>query len=466
MASGSNLWAGDDADGASAPFTPPKYQFLRQNEDWSGLAGAAGSGDDFWDALKYLPLNDDGSIWASFGGHWRERWEDWSNFNFGAPPGADHSDGFLLSRVAIHGDVHVGENLRVFAEGKSALSTDRNLPGGRRTLDVDTLALQQLFVDWTLPLDADASLTLRPGRQMLQFGRQRLVSPLPWGNSLRTWDGVSAILHSENWTVSGFWTQFVPVQKYDFNDPDAQTEFFGVNASGKDAVADLDLELYFYGLNKEDPVMFNGTEGPEDRYTAGGRVNGELADTGFEIDLEGAYQFGEVGAGDIQAYMVAAELAHRLEGAPFSPRVWVGFDYASGDDSPGGDVGTFNQLFPLGHAYFGFIDTVGRQNVIDWSTGLSVQPSKKATVGLAGHLFYLADDADALYNAGGAAIRPGGVSDSHEVGAEIDLTLQYQFDRHLTGVFGYSHFFPGTMLKDSGPAQDVDFFYLMAQYTF
>ena len=45
-----------------------------------------------------------------------------------------------------------------------------------------------------LPVWDDATLTLRPGRQMLLFGKQRLVSPLDWSNTMRAWDGVSSTL--------------------------------------------------------------------------------------------------------------------------------------------------------------------------------------------------------------------------------------------------------------------------------
>jgi len=31
---------------------------------------------------------------------------------------------------------------------------------------------------------------------------------------------------------------------------------------------------------------------------------------------------------------------------------------------------------------------------------------------------------------------------------------------------GYSHFFPGDFVKETGPAPDVDFLYLQVQYTF
>ena len=45
---------------------------------------------------------------------------------------------------------------------------------------------------------------------------------------------------------------------------------------------------------------------------------------------------------------------------PLNPTFWVYFDYASGNHNPGqGGFGTFNQLFPNGHAYFGGTDLVG-----------------------------------------------------------------------------------------------------------
>ena len=117
-------------------------------------------------------------------------------------------------------------------------------------------------------------------------------------------------------------------------------------------------------------MTFNGTTGHEDRYTIGGRVFG--ASHGFDYEVENAYQFGHVGSGDVSAWMIATEGGYTLK-APLTPRLWLGFDYASGDDGAGGDVGTFNQLFPLGHAYFGYIDAVGRQNIVDLHPGASIK---------------------------------------------------------------------------------------------
>ena len=458
------------ANAQEAPITTqrPVYQTQRHNEDWSFLREQDQNPSDmhdFWDPIKHISLSDDDNIYMSLGGQLQTRLEHWEDFAFGSPPNDDET--FLLGRLLLHSDIHFGENVRFFVEGKTALSTDRDLPGGRRTLDVDSLALEQVFLDITIPFDDDASLTLRPGRQQFLFGKQRLVSPLPWANTQRRWDGASAILNTRGWTIQGFWSQFSPVQKYDFNDPDSQTQFYGMYATTKfENLNNLGLDLYVFGLDRDDIVSFNGTTGREERYTIGGRVFGNIADTGFDFDLEAAYQFGSVGAGDVRAFMVGSEVGYRFADTAWSPRFSIGFDYASGDNAPGGDVETFNQLFPLGHAYLGYMDFIGRQNIIDLNAGVSFKPMKKMTVAVKGHLFWRADDNDALYNAGGGVIRAGAFGSSSEVGQEIDLTFNYQFNRHIKGLLGYSHFFPGDFLDESGSADDMDFVYLQLQYTF
>ncbi len=451
---------------SSAPaFTPPKFQFLRQNENWLVLRDAPDSArEGFLNQIKYVPLNDDGSIWASFGGHMRGRVENWENFGFGAP--ANNDETFALWRLLVHGDLHFGKNARVFVEGISALSTDRDLPGGRRTLDVDELDIQQAFADFSFDINDSTRVTLRAGRQAFSFGAQRLVSPLPWANSLRSWDGVTAIINVSGWTVTGFWTQFAPVQKFSFNDPDSGTQFFGVYATGAlGFVKGMNADVYVLGLHR-DTAAFNGTAGREERYTIGGRIFGKTLGGALDYDLEGAFQIGEVGAGDVSAFMVAAQVGYTLADVATKPRLHLGFDYASGDDSPGGDVETFNQLFPLGHAFFGYIDTVGRQNIIDVSSGVTIKPTKKLTVRGDAHFFWRASDSDALFNAGGGVARASAPGASSFVGVELDLTVQYAISRHASGLLGYSRFFAGDFIDDTGANDDIGFLYAQLQYTF
>lgn len=442
-------------------FTPPAYKVLRHLEDWSGLAKRGEDEKaDFFDSVKYVALSEDGAVWVSFGGQVRERMEVWNNFNFSAPATADDSDIYLLTRVLFHSDLHLGEDARIFVEGKSAWVTDRELVGGRRTLDVDQLDLQNAFADIAVDLSESARLTNRLGRQELLFGKQRLVSPLDWSNTRRTFDGASMIVEVEGWKVTGFWTRPVPVQKYEFNDSTHAQAFYGAYATRGNG-----LDIYYLGLNR-DAAAFNGTAGREDRHTVGSRISGKIAKSSLDYDLEGAYQFGEVGSGNINAYMVSGEMGKKFAEVAMAPRVYIGFDYASGDDNPGGNVETFNQLFPLGHAYLGYIDTVGRQNNVDLRTGVSCKPAKKLTAKLDAHFLWRADDEDALYNAGGGVVRAGAAGSSKDLGTELDLTLKYKYDRHLVLVLGYSHFFPGQFIKESGPGGGIDFIYTAAQFTF
>ena len=447
------------ATSALAQGDRPSFKPLRYDEDWSLFE----AGDDSWDGIKRVDLNGDGSWWASFGGSARFRGEAWQNFGFNEA----NDDTFLLGRMQLHGDFHFGDTVRVFVSGKSAVASDRDLPGGKRGLDVDELALQNAFVDLVFPMGENGTITARLGRQEFLFGKQRLVSPLPWSNSQRTWDAARAIFKFDNWRVDAFYSRYAAVQKYDFNDWRPGPDFWGVYANGKIGDTNpIDLDLYFLGLNKK-AATFNGTSGEEDRYTLGARIGGKFGDSGFNYDAEAAYQFGEVGSADISAYMVAAKFGYAFKDVDWKPSVYVGFDYASGDDdATDNDVGTFNQLFPLGHAYYGFMDTVGRQNAIDLSTGFAFKPHKKITVKTDFHFFWRAEDSDALYHAGGGVVRAGADGTSKEIGQEIDLTVVYKVDGHLSFQGGYSHFFAGDFTSDTGSDDDVSWIYLQTVYKF
>jgi hypothetical protein len=183
-------------------------------------------------------------------------------------------------------------------------------------------------------------------------------------------------------------------------------------------------------------------------------------------EVEGAYQLGEVGAGDVSAWMFASRLDLALGAEPEHPRVFAGLDWASGDRRPGGDVQTFDQLYPLGHAYYGIMDLVGRQNAIDASAGLEWKPCPELKLELAHHLFWLADEDDALYDAGAAGYLPGGSSSSTFVGNELDLVATRTFGRHVALQAGYGHFFAGEVAEDASPGEDVDFLYASLEFTF
>lgn len=129
-------------------------------------------------------------------------------------------------------------------------------------------------------------------------------------------------------------------------------------------------------------------------------------------------------------------------------------------------MGTFNQLYPNGHSFLGYIDYIGRQNLISASAGVTMSPIHGLSLSLQQYFFWRDSDRDALYNKSGAVLRRGTGTTARYVGAEIDLLATYIFTRHVLGSAGYSHFFTGELIERTGPARNSDFFYVAAQYTF
>ncbi len=443
-------------------YSVPKTQFLRFEEDWSSLKQIPREQLKPEHKHKFVALSEDKNIWVSFGGHLRLRVENWNSFAFGAP--INDQDTFLLGRGLFHADWHFGDNFRVFSEFKHADITSRNLPGGKRLIDVDRYELQQLFADYKIPISDTSNLTLRAGRQEYAFGKQRLISPLPWANALRHWDGLTAIFENPSFRIHGFYSKFVPVDRSNFNNGDANNILFGINATQK-LSANSGFDYYWYGIDRANR-SFNGTQGNEDRHTFGFRHWGKYLENKFDYEIEAAWQTGEVGNNDISAGMFTGLVGYRPTGWFGKPRLSFGFDYASGDNQVGGNVGTFNQLFPLGHAYLGFIDIVGRQNIVDFHPGFTFSPFNKAVFGFETHILSRANRGDAFYNAGGGIVRAADPTASKQIGTELDFTFKYNFSSRLATLIGYSHLFAGDFLEDTGSSEDISFFYAQVQFTF
>lgn len=408
--------------------------------------------------IKEAQFGDEDQWRVTLGGHVRVRAERWENFGF--DPSAD--DEFLLGRLLLNVDIRYAEAFRIFIEGKSAEMTDRDLSGGRRASDVDTLAVQNAYID----LYVHEHITLRPGRQELVYGRQRLISSLDWANTRRTFDGAKAMWSGESWKADTFWVRPVPVRKYRYNKTDTDTDFYGVYATRPYPQCGLAMDLYALGLEQEIP----GEEGAivhERRYTVGMRVAGRPDEGAFDFDLEGGYQFGDFGAQDIRAYFLASEFGYRFADIAAAPRIHLGFDYASGDRaSDDNKRGTFNQLYPLGHAYFGALDVVGRQNITAYSTGLTLDPRETLKLQLTLHHFRRASTDDALYNAGGQVVRAGDLGEKSEIGTELDVRVVCAVTPKTSAICGAGRLWAGDFIKESGLSKDITFLYLSLQQQF
>ena len=466
---------GSPASGPSSGLaSPPAYSTVRWDENYSYLRDPFNR-SDFFDPIKFIPLNSAGDWYLSLGGQIRDRFEVFNHTNFGGGP--QDRDGYNLLRLLAHADVHLGENFRVFIQGKSAIESGRE--GGPRPIDMDTIDLQQGFGELLLPIGDRASVSIRAGRQELAFGKERLIGVVDWTNVERTNDGVRATFQSPNNVLDLFWVRPVVVEKYEFNDNQGQTSFCGIydtlTVPGSTKARGAHLSLYGLWLNLDGIASYSASsvagKGDSNTYTLGTELTATAA--GFDFDLEADYQFGDFKGQQISAYSVATEEGYTFAQAAFAPRPFIGFDIASGDhDSRNKHIGTFNQLFPTAHPFFGYMDFLGRQNVIDVHPGIELtllkerRYARSISVRTEYHQFWRESTSDATYNTAGGVFRPAGAGDSSSIGGELDTLLRWQVDRHLGTYFGYSRFFAGKYLEQTGPSRDVDWFYAAATYTF
>ncbi|MCS7465437.1 alginate export family protein [Stieleria sp. ICT_E10.1] len=438
-----------------APFAINAWPFF--DADWRYVEKVPDAQRSIVERMKRIHLTD--RLLLSTGG---EFWLRYSNETNSRLSGMKND--YLLSHVRQYLDVWYGDMLRVYGEYVWADSFGEEL--APVPPDVDRGDLLDLFVDIRLGDLAGKPVYLRGGRQELLFGSQRLVTPLPWANKRHSFDGFRVFRQGESFDVDAFWTHYVPPQASEFDSADDNQTFAGLWLTHRPQKGES-RDLYYLFYDNENAAMPLGIRrAPFQTHTFGTRWAGSR--DGFLWDAEAALQTGQQGDRDLMAGMGTLGLGKHWGKAFWSPSFWLYYDYASGDNDPAsGTSNTFNQQFPFGHYYLGWMDLVGRQNIHDINAHLYLYPSKWTTVWLQYHHFYLAEDRDALYNAGGVPYRrdPTG-SAGNNVGDEIDLVINFHLTRYSDLLVSYNKLFGGRFLEETaGPnqASDAESLYLIFQ---
>lgn len=437
------------------PKSGPNYLNLRYDEKYDHLNGEPDSyKKDFFDPIKNIHLGDDWRL--SLGGEMRFRIESETNKAFGATEPAN--DTFLLHRYFLHADLKYRDTFRVFVQGVVAHDEDRDL--APRPIDENHLDLHQLFFDVRL-VGGDQPLTLRVGRQEISYGNQRLISSFDWGNVRRRFDGVKLFSRGKVWDADLWYLKPVVVQREQRDRFDEEYDFYGAYVTYK-GIERHGFDFYAFASddtgNKVNP---EGRRGDKSLYTLGSRFWGKTAPWDYEAELTG--QWGHWAGDSISAWSWSIDGGYTCGSNSWKPRLGAGFDWASGDENPSdGRVETFDQLFPLSHTYFGYLDLIGRQNITAANVNLTAWPvANKVKVGSWYHAFWLNDDHDALYGAAGNPVRRDRTGGSGtEVGHELDLIVSWQIDVHSSVLVGYSHFWDSDFIIQTGSSEDADLFYV------
>lgn len=453
------------------------------------------------------------NVW-DFGGAVRVRYELKEN-GLGLPPANDFRDlttpatkndndyfsTKLLARIA-----YTEKWWSAYVEGRSSetFGDNRSITGAGAVPGPDgdggpeadgPMDLHQAHL--TLGNHKEFPLSLKVGRQELSYGDERLVGAFAWNNIGRVFDAAKVRWQNPWFAAEAFASKLVLPDDNEFNLWNDYNVFSGLHLTTK-KIPKNTAEFYFFARNDEvgsatanpGAVLPFQTAAPaaRDVYTLGARFKSNPGELGnFDYTVEGAYQWGNwkptvaSARQDHEAYAFVANVGYTLAETFGTPRFAVEYAFASGDGNPGDDKHeTFENLFPTNHKFYGYMDFFAWQNLHDVRGIFTIKPTSRLSVAVEGHLFWLADTADNLYNAGGVARGAGptagtgfGRNPAYDsfIGAELDVIAGYAVNKFMAVEAGYGHFFVGDYIEQtwSSPAfgsKDADWFYVQTVIRF
>lgn len=440
----------------------PAFNSLRFEENYRFLHDPSQK-TDFFDSVKYIPLNKSESLYLTLGGETRQHFEFIDNDNWGK--GVQDSDGYYIQRYLGHADLHVGERMRVFGQLMSGIITGRN--GGARGVDKDRVDLNQGFVDFQLWKKLGQHLTVRAGRQEIVFGSRRFLNYRERPNLRLSHDAVMGIFHADKWDVRMFGARPVNIGQNAFDNESKTTKsvwgLYGVRQK-LPVKFFLNTDLYYLGLHDRDAIFDQGQD-EETRHTIGTRLWGK--EKNLDFNFEFLYQFGRFGRGNIHAYALASDTGYTI---PFGRSGKVCFslraDLYSGDNDPAdNDLNSFNPFFPKGK-HISQLAASGLINQRDLHPRITLTLDEHWSITTSALFIWRDSLDDGIYSIGNGLLRSGQSSRARYVGTQPELEVKYAFNRYmdLKGIF--VHFRAGEFLKQTQPGNDINYLGSMLTFRF
>jgi Alginate export len=450
------------------PDCPPLTPVDQASENFSFLKDPSNR-SDFWDPLKYIPLDPGGDSYLTLGFENRSEYEWFQNAMWGA--GSQTISGYWLQRAIPSTTLTVGSNLRMFGSFQYEKEMGNN-GGPRPAIDEDQGDFHEAFIDISTGLDDTRSITARLGEQELVYGTGRLIDNNEGVNVKSSFYGGRVIAKTAELRLDVFAVKPTEQNTGTFDDrPSSHQTLWGAYGTVPMRLIDQSgqADLYYLGLDTTRAKYEQG-DGREIRHSIGARFfnhdPGAPFKPGFDYNWEFVYQTGSFGSNNINAWTVATETGYTFP-ILFNPRLALRADIASGgQNKQGGSLDTFNPLFPRG-AYFGpKLTMFGPYNMFDVHPVLMFSPMPNVSCDLDSVWFWRESTNDGVYAIGGALLRPAGRSRARYIGNQINFELRWALDLHTTVAINLAGFVTGTFLKDTGPAGNVAFSNVGITYRF
>lgn len=424
------------------------FKLMRHDEDYRQLADSSST---FYNRVKYVPLSPGGSTYLSLGGELRAEvdyalHEDWGQQGVGR-------DAFVLQRYHLHADLHLGSRLRIFGQLRSGLENGRKL--GPRGIDEDQLNVQNLFVDVVPLSQADRTLTLRLGRQELQYGSGRLIDVREGPNLRLYFDGAKVAYASPQLKVDAFVVADARLHTGVFDNTSTRKPNLWGIYSTYTTPKDRHFDFYYLGIHRAN-ARFDAGIADESRHTIGTRFwrNG----VGFVYNVETGIQFGKFGTANIRALALSSEVGYVFAHYNGLPAIKLRSDYISGDKaSDDGTMGTFNALYPNG-GYFGMNPQAGPANLLSIHPNFSWQPANRVLITLDMVFYWRNSLNDGVYGPNGSLRLHSLDSKERYIGTAYMTTFSWRITDFFSYNIGVQYFKTGGFIREVIPQHQNGFF--------
>ncbi|MGQ9650105.1 MAG: alginate export family protein [Phycisphaerae bacterium] len=323
--------------------------------------------------------------------------------------------------------------------------------------DVNEADFVQAFVELYFEngLGTNRPLQLQAGRFTLDYADRRLVNRNRWQNAMNTFDGFRLRLGQQkgDWEVNAFATEVADVRLRQFDRPDEDRWFYGLIGAWRKWSQIITLEPYYFVLD-EDPKDSETSD--REIQTLGLHGYGLIGKSGFDYDFSAAFQCGDDGSRRRRAFAAYGEVGYSFTHA-WNPRISVSTVYASGDAGPEDSLNErFDRLFVTAR-HWSTLSLFTLENVIGPKLRGSIRPAKWFSCDAYYGAYWLASAEDVwpMTRRQDSTGRSGSF-----VGHELDIRLIFKLSPRVDVETGYACFLPGTFARNTGPADDSDFFYV------
>lgn len=384
-------------------------------------------------------INSELPNWLRFSGEERVRTQFIVGENFKAV-----DDYYLLNRLRLNMDILPTRWLRFHFQAQDARVFGQNtLPAPATQKNAMDLSAGYAQVG-----SEEGPVTLRAGRQSLNFGEGRLVAEPSWSNVGLAFDAARLTLRYSQLKadlVSGASVKVNPTSDFSLDTP--AEHFDGAYGSVGGLVPGGTIEPYIFWRMEHNYKNQEGRYGNLDEKTVGLRWVGVLP-AGFDYTSEFAGQSGSWAGDAIGAWMGHWALGNTLPDSRHRPRFFVEFNRASGQTVPkSGTHGTFDPLFWGAHDKFGLTDLFGAGNIVHIRPGFQYTLRPSLMLAAAYDDFWLASAQDGLYVCGKLFAQSfNGAAGTH-IGREADFQARWSASRLTQVTVGYGRLFPGEFLE-------------------